>query len=174
MGDKMKELWKSIKEFDGLYEVSNMGQVRNSQKGNLLKPHRNTVGYLQVCLTKDNRSYFRCIHKLVAEAFVDNARHCNEVNHIDENKENNRADNLEWCTHRENIMHGTCVDRAVKTRQANRPPKKVLAIFPDNSTHCYRSVKDASKELGINEKCIRTVLSGNRHKHLGTRWLYLE
>ena len=170
----MIEKWKSVNGFESLYEVSNMGNVRNLRKGRLMKQHENTVGYLQVILCKNGKPYYKCVHKLVAEAFIDNPRSCNEVNHIDENKQNNNAENLAWCTHRENILHGTCIERAKKTRKENSPAQKVLAIFPDNTTHCYASAKEASEKLGISESGIRSVLCGCRMKYLGTRWFYLN
>ncbi len=168
----MKEEWKPIKDFEN-YEVSNLGRVRNS-RGHIMKLHQNQVGYYQAPMSKNGKAYLKCVHKLVAEAFIENPRGCTEVNHIDETRANNRVDNLEWCTHRENILHGTCIARAVKKRKEKHPARKVLAIFPDNSTRCFASASEASKELGIDEGGIRSVLSGCRQKHLGTRWLYMD
>lgn len=168
----MKESWRPIKDFEN-YEISNMGRVRNKH-GRIMKIHTNQTGYRQVPMSKDGKGYLKCVHKLVAEAFIDNPRGCTEVNHIDEDKSNNRADNLEWCTHQENILHGTCIKRAVEKRKERYPARKILAIFPDNSTRCFASASVASKELGIDESGIRTVLSGNRQKYLGTRWLYMK
>lgn len=170
----MKEKWKEIIGFEGLYEISNMGRVRNPRTGRILKLNANTVGYLQAPLTKNGKCIPKCVHKLVAEAFIKNPMHYKEVNHLDENKQNNAVNNLKWCTHRENIMYGTCIDRAKKKRKETCPPKKVLAIFQDNSTHCYNSASEASNQLGISVNGIYSVLSGNRFKYQGIRWMYLD
>ena len=168
----MKEMWKPIENFEN-YEVSNLGRVRNS-RGRIMKLHKNQVGYYQVPMSKNGKAYLKCVHKLVAQAFINNPSGYTEVNHIDENKQNNEANNLEWCTHRENILHGTCVQRATETRMKRCPARKVLAIFPDNSTRCFESASAASKELGIEESGIRSVLCGKRQRYLGTRWCYMN
>ena len=104
------EVWKDIQGYEGLYQVSNLGRVRSLHYRNtnevrelFLKPHNR--GYLQVELHKyGNRKMFT-VHRLVALAFVDGFAENREVNHIDENKHNNRADNLEWVTTSENVRH---------------------------------------------------------------------
>lgn len=169
----MNEIWKKIADFEN-YEVSNLGNVRNAKTGRIMKPHKNTVGYWQTAIHKDGKQHFKCTHKLVAEAFVDNPRHCTEVNHLDEDKNNNRADNLAWCTHKENINHGTCIKRGIEKRKERYPAKKVIAIFPNGATHCYKSASDASKQLGLNEGSIRCVLGGSKRTLNGIRWIYLD
>ena len=114
------EEWKDIKEFTGYYQVSNCGRVRsvdryvpdnhNSKriaKGMILKPYKTTKGYLKVTLYKDSKKvYKKCrVHRLVAEAFLDNTDNLPQVNHIDGNKENNNVKNLEWCTQEYNLKH---------------------------------------------------------------------
>jgi len=101
---EISEIWKPIRGYKGLYEVSNFGNVRN-QLGELKKFHRHQKGYLIVCLWKDNKKKNKRVHRLVARAFVENDRGLNEINHIDGEKENNCAYNLEWCTHKENMQH---------------------------------------------------------------------
>ena len=113
------EIWKSIKGYEGLYEVSNLGNVRSVDrtvntalnhgtrivKGKIIKPILTNKGYFQVCLSKECKLKYASIHRLVAEAFIDNPENLPVVNHKDGNKLNNRVDNLEWCTYQYNHWH---------------------------------------------------------------------
>ena len=110
----MKEIWKPIKDYEGLYEISNFGNVkilaRNYTRYNYLTKRYNIIkvkekitqgtingGYRRICLTKNKVEKNKHIHKLVAEAFIPNPNNYSYVNHIDGNKQNNYIDNLEWC-----------------------------------------------------------------------------
>lgn len=129
----MEEVWKPIKGYEGLYEVSNLGRVRSldrettyrmrgkmskrSFKGKVLNDLC-VKGYRIVAISKtiNNRSVTQriLVHRLVAEAFVPNPNGLPEVNHIDEDKTNNCAENLEWISHRNNTLHGTAMERGHK------------------------------------------------------------
>lgn len=106
---KIKEVWKPIEDYEGLYEVSNLGRVRScvtnsSRRECVLKPHKKN-GYLAINLCKNNICKHFYIHRLVAKAFIPNNNNLKYVNHIDCNKENNTWFNLEWCTQKQNIAH---------------------------------------------------------------------
>ena len=115
---KSNEIWKPIKGFEGLYEVSNTGLVkalprwkinnRGKQltKEKLLKFNDFSTDYLRVPLTDKNhiKKYY-LVHRLVAMAFIPNEKDLPQVNHIDGNKLNNNVENLEWCTREDNIKH---------------------------------------------------------------------
>ena len=97
------ETWKPIKDFEGLYEVSDLGNVRSLNYHNWgivknLSPTVDKYGYLRVCLSKDESQFSRCVHRLVALAFLDNPDRLPQINHINEDKTDNRPCNLEWCT----------------------------------------------------------------------------
>lgn len=129
------ETWKTIPETDGLYSVSNFGNVRrnehytnvkpNIQKENetvafykekLVKPYKDCSGYLVVSIRdRKGNTYRKKIHRLVAHAFVPNPNNYNVVNHIDENKTNNCLENLEWVTSKENANHGSRNTRIKKS-----------------------------------------------------------
>lgn len=97
----MKELWKDIPNYEGIYQVSNFGNVRNKEK---IISQFNNKGYMCVSLYKSTRKNLR-VHRLVAEVFIENPDNKREVNHIDGNKRNNKVTNLEWVTSRENKIH---------------------------------------------------------------------
>lgn len=118
----MNEQWKDVPGYEGFYQVSNCGRVRSlnrtrtvkdahgglmvrADKGKILSPNNNGHGYLLVRLRKgENQKENRYIHRLVAEVFCERPDGCPVVNHIDHNPQNNSADNLEWCTQKENIQ----------------------------------------------------------------------
>lgn len=125
----MQEIFKDIKGYEGLYQVSNLGRVRSldkverlkcrwgfettrPKKGRILTPRKHTNGYLRVGLKE--KDFF--IHRLVAEAFIHKLKDKPEVNHIDGNKQNNRVDNLEWCNRQENNKHAFRI--GLRTRDA--------------------------------------------------------
>ena len=118
----MQEIWKDIKNYENLYQVSNFGRVRSLdhfrkngtgiylQKGKILNP-QNTNGYCFVSLSKQGKTKQYLVHRLVAQTFILNSEQHNEINHKDENKQNNHIDNLEWCSHQYNINYGTGNER---------------------------------------------------------------
>ena len=113
------EEWKNIIGYEGLYEVSNIGNVRNVRRNTLLKLSKNNYGYIQVYLYKNGiRKGFR-VHRLVAETFLSNTYNLPMINHKDENKTNNNVDNLEWCTAKYNVNYGHRTENAINTRVKN-------------------------------------------------------
>lgn len=117
----MQEIWKDISGFEGVYEISSYGRVRSVKSGRILSTSKcgGCRGYLSVCLSKNGKRYGKLVHRLVAEAFVPNPYNLPEVNHIDEDKINNRADNLEFCDHKYNMNYGTRNMRSKDTHIKN-------------------------------------------------------
>lgn len=97
--------WRDVKGYEGLYYVSNMGDVKN-KNGRAMK-QRKVKGYNMVNLTKNGVAKGETVSRLVAKAFIPNPHNKKEVNHIDENKQNNKVENLQWVTPKENANHGT-------------------------------------------------------------------
>lgn len=117
-----KEIWKDVNDYNGLYQISNLGNVksihyRHTNVEKILKPYIKEDGYVVVCLTKNRRIKWHRVHRLVAEAFINNPDNLPEVNHKDENKLNNRVDNLEWCTSSYNKNYGTRNYKCMHTRR---------------------------------------------------------
>lgn len=108
----MQEVWRDIKGYEGLYQVSNLGQVKRlgndrQMREKTLKERKGKSGYLQVLLCKNGKYKAKYVHRLVALAFIPNPNNHKEINHIDENKANNNFKNLEWCNHKYNCNYGT-------------------------------------------------------------------
>ena len=128
----MEEIWKDIKGYEGLYQVSNLGRVKSLgrwvykeyrgkrwQGEKILKQIKNKFGYLRVYLYKNRKAKCYAIHRLVAQVFIPNPYNLPQVNHKDEDKSNNRVDNLEWCTSFYNNEYGTRKKRWYETRIKN-------------------------------------------------------
>ena len=133
------EIWKDYKDYEGLYQASNLGRMRsldrwvkgpNSSirfcKGRILKPCTTKDGYLLVNLCKNGKVKSFLVHRLVAEAFIDNTDNLPQVNHKDENKLNNNVDNLEWCDAQYNSNYGTRTERLSKSKINGKCSKIVL------------------------------------------------
>lgn len=114
----MKEEWRDIKGYEGKYQVSNLGRVKSLKDSHgkyrekILNIKPEEYGYIRVILYREGKSRHFSVHRLVAEAFIPNLDGLSQVNHKDENKQNNRVDNLEWCDRKYNCNYGTRNKRA--------------------------------------------------------------
>lgn len=130
----MKEIWKDIKGYEGLYQVSNLGRVKSLKRKSrpyekILVPLVTNKDYLCVNLYKNNKNKKFLIHRLVAKEFLKNEKLLPQVNHKDENTHNNNVNNLEWCDSSYNNNYGTKIERLSK----NSPfAKKVCQYTVDN------------------------------------------
>lgn len=122
------EVWRDIKDYEGYYKVSNMGRVqtlsrkcygRQDTYNIIKKPSDNGHGYKFVCLCKYGQTKRMYIHRLVAYAFINNPYYLPQVNHKNENKDDNRVDNLEWCDSFYNNHYGTARTRLEQSRRDN-------------------------------------------------------
>ena len=148
------------------YEVSNLGKVRNIKSGRILKPYLNKDGYLKHNLYGYGKQKYLLLHRIVATAFIDNPEEKPQVNHIDENKLNNDLSNLEWCTVRENLVHGTRMKRI-----AEKNFKKVIQLdLNDNVLNVFESIKQAGQETGVFATSISACCNGRIKSSGGFKW----
>lgn len=163
-------MWKEIKGYEGLYEVSDTGEIRSmprkGTKGGLLKAHEDAKGYLVLGLTKDGKQTQKRVHRLVAEAFLPNPEEFPEVNHKDEDKFNNTVDNLEWCTSEYNLSYGTRLERATTAKQ-----RAVRCIETGEE---FASIREAAAIKGIDSSTLSKVCQGKKHTIAGLHWCYAE
>ena len=130
----MKEIWKDIKGYEKLYQVSNLGNVRRikfinnrtqKDKIKMLKLIKDKKGYLKINLWKNNKSKMFLVHRIVAETFILNPNNLPQVNHKDENKSNNCVENLEWCSQKYNNNYGNRLNNIRKKLMEKNVKKKM-------------------------------------------------
>ena len=166
------EIWKDIKGYEGMYQVSNMGRVKSLKhnKEKILKLHKGSRGYLDVKMCNLKQKRFS-VHRLVAETFLDNPNNYTEVNHLDENKENNNVTNLEWCNHKYNINYGK---RNMKMAYTNSKP--VVQLDKNYKIiKSYLSIKMASEVNNIKFANISNICNHIKGKSAnGYYWYFLD
>ena len=162
----MEEVWKDIKDFDGLYQVSNYGRVRNTKTGRITTGCVDSQGYPATSFQMANKGYLKVnIHRLVAEYFIPNPDNLPFVNHKDEDKTNNRADNLEWCTQKYNLRY----KNTQKRMRENSGRKKKIEVFDKagNKLAEYNSVNEAAEGIGVTRGFVSKVLNGRAKRCKG-------
>lgn len=158
------EIWKDIKSYEGLYKVSNLGRVKSLNYGRtgkeqILSLVLQNSGYLQVGLCKNGKVKKFKVHRLVAQAFIDNSDNLPQVNHIDQNKLNNQAINLEWCDNQYNTRYSFA--------------KKIGSFKDGKLIKVYEAIQDV-KTGGFNVGNVWSALNGRYKSSGGFQWNYLE
>lgn len=171
----MKEVWVDVKGYEGLYKVSNKGNVkslyREVLKSNgktqiiiekILKPQDSGHGYNRVNLYKNKKPKMITVHSIVLEAFTNKRENGKVINHIDGDKKNNNLNNLEWCTSKENTIHGFktgLIEKGEKHSRAKLKEKEVLEIkriyFKGKC-----SQRELAKKFGVSQNAIYCIING--------------
>ena len=171
------EICKPVVGYEGLYEISNKGRVRNTKR-NKLVVDRTQRKYSKVSLYKNGVHKDFLIHRLVAEAFIPNPDNLPCVNHRDENTKNNCAENLEWCTYKYNNNYGTHLEKLSKNNMNNSKLSKPVAQYTREGVlvAIYPSLGEASRQNGFSSIfiscCCRKIKSYNTA--YGYKWKYLD
>lgn len=158
----MIEEWRDIKGYEGLYQVSNLGNVKNSKNDRLLKLHNHNSGYKNIKIRK--KPFL--IHRLVAETFIPNPLNLPCVNHKDGDKYNNIIDNLEWCTHSQNTRHAFNIGL-----MSGHPDVKARRCRCIELDLIFDSVLEAQKFIGSKSTHIYDVLNQTERKRGNSSWV---
>lgn len=173
----MRKIWKEIPGFNGKNYASNTGEIVSvnvirDRKGKIervesleLSQYKKENGYRTVKI--EGKNYY--VHRLVASTFIENPNNYPQVNHKDENKENNSARNLEWCTSKYNVNYGTGIKRSKKSRLKDK--YKVMNL---DTGEVYDTPMDASIKTGIHNDSISKACKGVHKTAGGYRWRYLK
>ena len=194
----MAESWVDVKGYEGLYQVSDNGNVKRlptkqlrerkhgtylwNVPGGVLKPYKNHQGYYMCRLSKNGVEKDYSVHRLVAMNFIENPNNYSDVNHINEIKADNRVENLEWCTRAQNNEHGTrkeriyshpnYIRRMKELGKERRKPVKAIHIKTGEVTS-YDSTLHAEAETGASNQNISRVARGIRKSANGYRFEYV-
>lgn len=168
----MKEEWKSVVGYEGLYEISNLGRIKSlnfdgTKRERIMSPYL-VHGYSRIRIFKNSKPRSVGVHRLVAEAFIANPDNKPYVNHINGDKSDNRAANLEWCTQSENTIHSYRV--LMNKASGGREKKKVMLV---ETGQVFESIKEASKMTGHNRTSIISCCKGRYKTVNGMHWRYL-
>ena len=183
----MNENWKPVKGFEEFYEVSSLGRVRSlcflgyrRKAPKILKPCKDRGGYLMVNLCKNGKLITKKVHRLVAEAFLPNPLNLPQINHRNELKDDNRLENLEWCTAKYNANFGTRNERvakAMKGKHVNRPDqsKRVLQFdLEGNLVRTWPSLMEVSRQTGWSCGGISMACLGEHKTAYHYIWRYAQ
>ena len=174
----LQEEWKDILGFEGRYQISNLGRVKSLVSERILKECQSSNGYMRVCLCGADGHKNMSVHRMVADAFISNPNDLPQVNHIDENKQNNRVDNLEWVTSKQNINHGTSLARRSYHQRYTQSGKKVVHQYDmeGNLIGTFISIREAARHYGIDRTGIQHCCTNKKgfKTYKGYKWKFEE
>lgn len=173
----MEEIWKDIEGYDGLYQVSNLGRVRSWKKyrenkrtiPKILKQDINMWGYFYLVLSNKTNKTHKLVHRLVGGAFIPNPEKKPQINHIDGNRKNNNAKNIEWVTNKENSIHahrlGLTDNRGGKNGQSKLTKNDIIDIRTMYALGIY-TYRDIQEKYNISNGCVSMIINRKRWRHI--------
>lgn len=180
----MQEIWKDILGYEGKYQVSNLGNIKNlkylnSNKTKLMCLKKHNKGYKQVELSKNHKTKTYLVHRLVAQAFIPNPNNYPLINHKDFNKQNNNVENLEWCNQSQNMKHScskireTCFTRKVTSHTPKKLFSKIFQYDKDNNLiKDWENICEIKNTLNYHPTSIKECCEGKRKQAYGYKWQY--
>ena len=174
IGDLGFELWKDIPGYEGHYQGSTYGRVKGVKRGKILKPFIDKRGYLYIILSKYNERKICSVHRAVAKTFLPKWKaEYTQINHKNENKTDNRVENLEWCTSQYNINYGAR-NYKVSTKMTNGKLSKPVIQYGIQGAIIkkYPSIREAERETGYASTHISNVCLGKEKTCGGFIWRY--
>lgn len=191
----MEEIWKPVKDYEGLYEVSSMGRVkslnyRRTGKEKVLKGKLNNSGYLKVTLCKEGKAKEYFIHRLVAIAFIPNPDNLPCIDHINTIKTKNEVVNLRWVTYKENNDNPLTKKKSIENHAdmsgSNNPfygkygkdfptSRKVIQLTLEGElVKIWDCILDTKRQGGFSHDCVSACCKGKQKTHKGYKWMYYE
>lgn len=180
----MEEKWKYIPGYENFYQISNMGRIKSLErkvkckngyrtvKERILKPVKVGVGYLMVPLNKDGKIKLYLIHRLVAYSFIQNdSLFKTDINHKNEIKSDNRAENLEWCTKEYNNNYGTRNEKSSKSKINGKKSKAVICI---ETGKFYPSTREVERQFGFSHQSISACCEGKLKSAYKYHWKWAD
>lgn len=172
------EIWKDIRGYENKYQVSNLGRIRNLKKGKILIPHIEEVGYTRICLCIDGQKNWYRVHRIVAMTFIPNTELKREVNHKNGIKNDNRVENLEWCSRLENMQHAVKVlnrnlGNFLGAMGRNHPRSKAVNQFTRDGilVKTYECGMEA-RRAGFSTTCISRCCNGEQSHYKDFIWQF--
>lgn len=172
------EQWRPIDGYEGLYEISNLGRIKSTYRQGcttkFLKISNNGNGYMMVRLCKNGKAKKFFLHRLLAKAFISNPENKPQVNHINENPSDNRLENLEWVTQKENNNHGSHNLNMAISLRSGKARKVVQYDLKGNELRRFDFLKEAAQFVGGNSINISRAARNvrNRETAYGYKWRY--
>ena len=169
----MEEIWKDIPNYEGIYQASNYGRIKRIKNGYIQNNYIDKRdGYCHTTLSYKGKNKVYQTHRIIAMTFIDNPDNKPVVNHIDGNKTNNNVNNLEWCTHQENVIHARDVLKIDFSNGIDITHEKSKKKVIRSDGKIYNSIDEAKKDINNKNAHICEVCKGKLKTACGYGWKY--